>query len=284
MRLGDLSEHPRDDVHHVRVALDVHEPLDPDRARRAHAGEIVAGKVDQHHVLGPLLVGRHQLGLHGVILGSVAAAGPGAGDRPQLAFPVCPQPHVGLGRGADQLEGAEVQQEHVRRRIHRPQRPVERKGGCLGGTVHALAGQDLERVAGGDVLLGSLHDLEVAVVGNLGSGLAGDHRLGCFHRLGGAQRGHDPFHRLGFTGNGDHPADVIECHHRVGQHEPGAGNVGIVGVGRGQLDRLQLRDPVVADVSDRSPNERREARGCSGTGGRERGRLIERVHRGETGA
>ena len=47
----------------VRVGLDGHERLDLDGAVLAHAAEVVAAEVDEHHVLGALLlVGEQVLG------------------------------------------------------------------------------------------------------------------------------------------------------------------------------------------------------------------------------
>ena len=48
-------------MHHVRVALDGHQLVDLDAAVLAHAPEVVAAEVDQHHVLGALLLVGEQL-------------------------------------------------------------------------------------------------------------------------------------------------------------------------------------------------------------------------------
>ena len=54
-----------------------------DRPVLAHAAEVVAPEVDEHHVLGALLlVGEQVLGDHGVLLG-VGAARARPGDRPR---------------------------------------------------------------------------------------------------------------------------------------------------------------------------------------------------------
>jgi hypothetical protein len=44
----------------VREALRFEEPHDLDRARLAHAREVVPAEVDQHHVLGTVLLRREQ--------------------------------------------------------------------------------------------------------------------------------------------------------------------------------------------------------------------------------
>ena len=72
-----------DQVHDVAVPLDAHEVDDLDGARHADPAEVVAGQVDEHHVLGALLrVGEQLLGERGVLLRR-GAARPGAGDRVQ---------------------------------------------------------------------------------------------------------------------------------------------------------------------------------------------------------
>ncbi len=49
-----------DQMHHVRVALHEHQPVNFHRAELAHAAHIVPAEVDQHYVLGALLfVGEH---------------------------------------------------------------------------------------------------------------------------------------------------------------------------------------------------------------------------------
>ena len=52
----------RDDVHHVAVELDLHQLVDVHAAVLAHAPEVVAAEVHEHHVLGALLLVGEQLG------------------------------------------------------------------------------------------------------------------------------------------------------------------------------------------------------------------------------
>src|SRR5690606_4803353 len=47
--------HVADDVVHMRVTLDRHQLVDLHAARHAHATEVVALQIDQHHVFGTLL-------------------------------------------------------------------------------------------------------------------------------------------------------------------------------------------------------------------------------------
>ena len=102
-------------------------------------------------MLGALLrVLEQALGGQAVLL-LVGAARVGAGDRPGLdAIPR----HLdqGLGRGAGDLEVAEVEEVHVGRGIDRAQAPVDREGLDRAGRGEALRRDHLEGVAGVDVL------------------------------------------------------------------------------------------------------------------------------------
>ena len=74
-----------DDVHHVAVVLDDHELVDLDGAVLADPAEVVAAEVDEHHVLGALLlVGEQLVGHPAVLLGAsrrAAACRRSAGSR-----------------------------------------------------------------------------------------------------------------------------------------------------------------------------------------------------------
>ena len=69
------------------------------------------------------------------------------------------------------MEVAEVVIEHVRRRIERAQRTVERQRRRGKGPPHALRQHDLHRVAGGDVFLGAPHRMLEAVGAEFAFGL-----------------------------------------------------------------------------------------------------------------
>ena len=78
-----VPETLRDDVHDVAVGLDRHERVDVHRPVLAHPPEVVASEVDEHDVLGALLlVGQQTLGDHRV-LGGVGAARARPGDGPR---------------------------------------------------------------------------------------------------------------------------------------------------------------------------------------------------------
>ena len=64
-----LAFHLRDDVHHVRVALDDELVGDLDAAHLGDAAAVVAPQVQQLEVLGALLLVRQQVLLEGQVLG-----------------------------------------------------------------------------------------------------------------------------------------------------------------------------------------------------------------------
>src|ERR1700681_4759204 len=52
---AEVPAQARHHMHHMRVALDEHQPVDLYRTVLAHAAEIVATKIHEHDVLGALL-------------------------------------------------------------------------------------------------------------------------------------------------------------------------------------------------------------------------------------
>ena len=150
----------------MREALGLEEAGDADAAGPAGAREIVAAEVDEHHVLGPVLLGVEQpLGVALTRLGR-------AGDRVQARAAVLALDER-LRRGADQREPVELEQEEVRRRVDAPQRPVELQRRGRGLALGALREHDLERVAGPDVLPDPLDALFVrGLVGRAPHGCA----------------------------------------------------------------------------------------------------------------
>ena len=146
-RAGDA----RDDVHDVAVVLHRHEFLDLHAAVLAHAPEVVAAEVDEHHVLGPLLrIGEQLLGDPAILLG-VGPARAGAGDRPGRDAPAGDRDQR-LRAGAGNLEVAEVQEVHIRAGVDRPKAAVDRERLDRDGCRPALRGHHLVGVAGVDVL------------------------------------------------------------------------------------------------------------------------------------
>jgi hypothetical protein len=133
---GDL----RDEVGHVGEPLRLEEALDPHRSGPADAGEVVAAEVDEHDVLGAVLLrGEQTLGV------TLAGAGR-ARDRIE-AGPAVLALDERLRRRADEREAVELEQEEVRRGVHAPQRAVERERVDRRLAPGPLRHDDLKRVA-----------------------------------------------------------------------------------------------------------------------------------------
>ena len=107
-------------------------------------------------MLGQFLRVGQKVGLQRVVLLGRGPALAGAGDGADRDLAVA-QPHEDFGAGADDLEPAEVEEEHEGRRVGAPQRAIEREGRQLEPLRPALRGDDLEDVARADVVLGLLH-------------------------------------------------------------------------------------------------------------------------------
>ena len=91
----------------MAVPLDGHEVDDLDGARRADPAEVVAREVDEHQVLGALLLVGEQLLGELVVLGRRVAARPGAGDRVR-GRPPAQHLDQRLRAGADDVEPVPV--------------------------------------------------------------------------------------------------------------------------------------------------------------------------------
>ena len=89
-------------MHHVAVPLDEHQVLHANAAELADAPDIVAAQVDQHDVLGDLLLVGAQIGLHRAVFHLIRAARPRPGDGPILHRPPM-HAHQQLRRGADDV-------------------------------------------------------------------------------------------------------------------------------------------------------------------------------------
>ena len=150
------TAHRRDHVDHVRVALHAHELVDLHAARHADAAEVVAPQVDQHDVLGALLVVGAQLGHEALVFGCVGAAPPRAGDRPGHDA-VAVHGDQRLGRRARQAEVVEGDVVHVGAGIDGAQPAVDGERRDADRRGEALAEHDLERVAGRDVVADARH-------------------------------------------------------------------------------------------------------------------------------
>ena len=117
------------------------------RARPADAREVVAAEVDEHHVLGAVLLRREQpLGVARRPARVVPAIGFRLARRPSSLTSVS-------GEEPISASVAELEQEQVRRRVDAAQRAVELERARRGRPLGALGEDDLEGVARADVLL-----------------------------------------------------------------------------------------------------------------------------------
>ncbi len=272
-----------DDVHDVRVALDGHEVGHLDGGVVADPPDVVAGEVDQHDVLGPLLgVGEELLG-HGLVLQGIVAAGTGPGDGADGDLPPLGA-DVDLWGGADQGEVVQLEAEHVGRGIDQPERAVEIGGIALEGDLEALGGDDLEDIARADELLHPLGHAQIFLLGHVdlrleldrieavGEELVVDGALQLL--LEAVDLGDGlvvgPVDVALDVGVGDqlHPAvDVVEDHQRIGDDEVGIGNVEVVELGAGD-GLLEVGDRLVGEVADGAAVEEGEVpRGDRPVGG-----------------
>ena len=102
-------------MHHLAVIFEEERIRDLHRAHLGDAADIVAAEIEQHQVLGALLLVGEQAFRVGAVLGGGRAARAGAGDRPDRDLAVA-HPDQDLRRGADDLEILEVEIAEERRR------------------------------------------------------------------------------------------------------------------------------------------------------------------------
>ena len=135
----------------VLVALQPAQLLHANAPRPADAAQIVPQEIDDHDVFGPILLAAAKFVGRPAVLCRVDGSRPGALDRPRLdgAGGHLQEP---LGRGADDLEIAQVEIPGKRRRIAPPQPPVQRHRVVPRRAQQPLGEIHLKDVAGVDVL------------------------------------------------------------------------------------------------------------------------------------
>jgi len=120
------------------------------------AAQVVAAQVDEHHVLGALLLVGAQVVHEPPILGVVGAPPARAGDGPRLDLAAL-HGHERLGAGADQGEVVEGDEVHIRRRVHGAQAAVDGERRHAHRGAEALARTTWKAVTGVDVVTDALH-------------------------------------------------------------------------------------------------------------------------------
>ena len=192
-----------------------------------------------------LLVG--QVVLHG------RAARQRAGDRPQRRGTAV-QPDERLGRRAGDLQIAEIEEEHVRRRVQQAQRTVHLERGDVRLAAEQHRQHDLVDVARGDVLLAGVHALGEFLLRQ--ARLRGrDRHLVTVSRHRASQLADDlGAQRLALVfgtivQQRDAPCDVIKDEQRLRRHERGIGDARLLfRVDRQLLE--QAHDIVTRDADE----------------------------------
>ncbi len=226
-------------MRHVRVALGLEEADDVNGAGRADPREVVSAEVDQHDVLGLVLLGREQA------LGVTRTGARRPGYRVQRGARAL-ELDQGLRGGADEGDPVQLEQEVVRGRVDAPERAVEGERRRAGLPLRPLREHDLEGVARADVLLRPPDAVLVGLLRGEAPGSSGSSRVRRLLRdLPGQTIG--DLGRIAREHLGD-ARDMVEADERVGDDEaalrkPRAGL-------RERNRRLQHGDVVVAEVAD----------------------------------
>ena len=172
------------DVHDMGVMLDGELFGHLDRADLRDPADIVAAEVQQHQVFGQFLGVAQQVGGQRLVLGCVAAALAGAGERADGDRFVA-QPDEDFRAGPDDGEAAEIEEEQEGRRVQPPQRAVQGEGRQGEWHLEALAEHHLEHVARLDIVAAALDHAVVIRARHVGHG---DRRF-MLHRRAGAAMG-----------------------------------------------------------------------------------------------
>ena len=94
-------------MHDVRIALDDHQVRDADGAVFRDAPYVVATEIDEHQVLGALLLVGDQLGHHAIVVGCRAPATARTGDGTERHRSSCRHAHEQFRRAPDDLDAVE---------------------------------------------------------------------------------------------------------------------------------------------------------------------------------
>ena len=274
-----LPRHRRDEVLDGRRPLEAAQPGDPDRSGGADAAEVVPKDVDDHHVLGPILVARQQLAGQGAVFLAVAPLG-----RVPLIGSVVTRPARSTDRNgsgdADRMRPpiAQVEVRGVQRRIAGPQPPVERPRVAVERRFETAGEVRLVDVAAGDE---PANRLDTRLVGRTveargerrGVVVTSSRRRGVGGRRSRSTTGRQPAVeplRVAVDGPAADPGRAgaaVPGHDPVVEREPEQRQALVVGGDRRQP--LEGVAKVVGEVADEPAEERR----CVGIRWRRRGRV-----------
>ena len=155
-------------MHDVAVAFDEELVGDRHAADLRDAADVVAAEIEQHQMLGAFLRIGEQFDFQRLVLVRRGAARARPGDRADRHLVAGDLDQDFRARTRDR-EGAEIEEVQIRRGVGPSQRAIERKRRQRERRLETLRQNDLERVAGGDVVLG-LEDHRL-VFGGRGVGL-----------------------------------------------------------------------------------------------------------------
>ena len=181
---AERARHGAADVHDVAVAFYFHDAWERDRAGLGDDADVVAAKVHEHDVLGAFLGVGEELALEACVVGGVlapaACACEGAvGDFEAAGGAADAAEDLGAAGDQDAALGLDIG--HVGAWIDGAKGAIDIEGVGWAWALEALAEDDLEDVARGDVLLGAGDHRCVL----LAREVAGEGRGGC-----GGRRGH----------------------------------------------------------------------------------------------
>ncbi len=161
--LAQFAFDVRNQMHHMRIALDEETVRHLDAADFRHAAHIVASEIEQHQMLGALLGIGHQLVRKARIVFRRCTAPARAGDGPDRHRAVA-QPHQNLGARTHDREARKREMIEEWRRIEPAKRAIERERRQREGPAEALARHHLENIACANVFLRAFNDVEIFVM------------------------------------------------------------------------------------------------------------------------
>ena len=260
-------------MHHVREAQHVVVALHLHAAQGRHAPDVVAPQVDEHVVLGQLLLVGQQVSLERRVLLGGGAAGARARQREGVE-PTVLQLGERLGARGGHLHVVRGDEGHVGRGVRAAKHPVGVEEAARGRRADGVGQHHLEDVALVDVLLGAAHHglvallaegrLQVALQVQRGEVVAHVARQDGLHLVelgegpvvGGREvgRGHvDVGHEHELLAVG------VEHHEPVEQHEVHVEEV-LAHHALAAQHRLRVLEVVVGEIAHQAARERREAR------------------------
>ncbi len=210
---------------HGAIGLDGEEIGDLDRADLRHAAEIVAQQIDDHQILGALLLVHGEPGLQPRVLARGAPARRRPLHRPRRdALALAAEEE--LRRHGEDGEIFRADQRAMRHALLAPQRGVERDRIALEGEAVFQREVDLIDVARGDIVLHSVEGVAVALA------RPGEPQVGDLRPLGGAVR-LEPGTR----------ARVVERQRRAEQPDPKQRHVALI-----REQHVELRLEAMAEL------------------------------------